>query len=69
MTRSSPGMDSGTRRSPRSLSAGNPNAYVQQTAGHSQYRITERYIHAEQTAFPGAAEKTEARVFGSVDAG
>ena len=51
-----------------SAAAGNPNAYVQATAGHSQFRITERYIHAAQTTFPGAADKAEARIFGSVGA-
>jgi integrase len=44
--------------------AGNPNAYVQAVAGHAQFAITERYVHAAQTAFPGAAERTEERVFG-----
>jgi integrase len=44
--------------------AGNPQAYVQMRAGHSQGAITERYIHAAQVLFPGAAEKAEARMFG-----
>jgi integrase len=44
--------------------AGNPQAYVQLKAGHSQGSITERYIHAAQVLFPGAAEKAEARMFG-----
>ncbi len=44
--------------------AGNPQAYVQMRAGHSQGQITERYIHAAQVAFPRAAEKTEERMFG-----
>ena len=26
--------------------------------------MTERYVHAAQVAFPGAAEKAEARLFG-----
>jgi integrase len=43
---------------------GNPNAYVQAKAGHSQFSITERYVHAAQVLFPGAAEKAEARMFG-----
>lgn len=47
-----------------SAAAGNPNAYIQAAAGHSQFSITERYIHAAQTAFPGAAERTEERIFG-----
>ena len=36
---------------------GNPQAYVQMRAGHSQGAITERYIHAAQVLFPGAAER------------
>jgi integrase len=43
---------------------GNPNAYVQAKAGHSQFSITERYIHAAQVAFPGAVERSEERMFG-----
>lgn len=42
---------------------GNPMAYVQMKAGHSQSQITERYIHAAQVLFPGAAAKGEARMF------
>jgi integrase len=45
--------------------AGNPMAYVQLKAGHSQSAITERYIHAAQVLFPGAAAKAESRMFGS----
>ena len=44
--------------------AGNPHAYVQAKAGHSQSTITDRYIHTAQVLFPGAAEKAEARMFG-----
>lgn len=44
--------------------AGNPQAYVQLKAGHSQGTITERYIHAAQVLFPGAAARGEARIFG-----
>jgi integrase len=44
--------------------AGNPQAYIQLKAGHSQGSITERYIHAAQVLFPGAAEKAEVRMFG-----
>jgi integrase len=47
--------------------AGNPQAYVQLKAGHSQGTITERYIHAAQVLFPGAAAKGESRMFGSSD--
>jgi integrase len=36
--------------------AGNPHAYVQAKAGHSQSTITDRYVHAAQVLFPGAAE-------------
>jgi integrase len=47
--------------------AGNPMAYVQMKAGHSQTQITERYIHAAQVLFPGAAAKGEARMFALTD--
>jgi integrase len=43
--------------------AGNPMAYLQQKAGHSQSAITERYIHAAQINFPGAAARGETRLF------
>lgn len=46
--------------------AGNPQAYVQLKAGHSQGSITERYIHAAQVLFPGAANRGEERMFGEV---
>jgi integrase len=46
--------------------AGNPMAYVQLKAGHSQGAITERYIHAAQVLFPGAAARAEARLFGDI---
>lgn len=46
--------------------AGNPAVYVQLKAGHSQGSITERYIHAAQVLFPGAAAKGEDRLFGAV---
>ena len=49
--------------------AGNPMAYVQHKAGHSQSQITERYIHAAQILFPGAAAKGEERLFQTRDAG
>jgi integrase len=42
--------------------AGNPMAYVQLKAGHSQSAITERYIHAAQVLFPGAAALGEKRL-------
>jgi integrase len=44
--------------------AGNPQAYIQLKAGHSQGSITERYIHAAQVLFPGAAARGEERMFG-----
>ena len=37
--------------------AGNPHAYVQAKAGHSQSTITDRYIHAAQVLFPGAPRR------------
>jgi hypothetical protein len=40
-------------------------AYIQHRAGHSQSAITERYIHAAQVLFPGAAARGEARIFGN----
>jgi integrase len=43
--------------------ADNPLIYEQMKAGHSQSQITERYIHAAQVRFPGAAAKGEARMF------
>jgi integrase len=45
--------------------AGNPMAYIQLKAGHSQSAVTERYIHAAQVLFPGAAARGEARLFGA----
>ena len=47
--------------------AGDPLVYVQMKAGHSQSQITERYIHAAQVRFPGAAAKGEARMFSLAD--
>lgn len=46
--------------------AGNPAVYVQARAGHAQATMTERYVHAAQVAFPGAAERAEDRVFAGV---
>lgn len=45
---------------------GNPAVYVQARAGHAQATMTERYVHAAQVAFPGAAERTEERLFSRV---
>ena len=45
--------------------AGNPAAYIQARAGHAQGSITERYIHAAQMTFPGAAERAKDRIFGA----
>src|SRR4029079_4181067 len=49
--------------------AGNPQAYVQMKAGHSQASITERYIHAAQVLFPGAADRAESRIFRELEPG
>jgi integrase len=46
--------------------AGNPAVYVQARAGHAQATMTERYVHAAQVAFPGAAERAEERLYASV---
>jgi integrase len=46
--------------------AGNPQAYAQLKAGHSQGTITERHIHAAQVLFPGAAARGEARTFAAL---
>ena len=46
--------------------AGNPAVYVQARAGHAQATMTERYVHAAQVAFPGAAERAEDRLFAGV---
>jgi integrase len=46
--------------------AGNPAVYVQARAGHAQATMTERYVHAAQVAFPGAAERSEERLFSRV---
>ena len=47
--------------------AGNPAIYVRHKAGHSQGSITERYLHAAQVLFPGAAKKAEARLSSEVE--
>ena len=46
--------------------AGNPVAYVQLKAGHSQGSITERNAHASLVLVPGAAEKGKQRMFAEV---
>lgn len=46
--------------------AGNPAVYVQARAGHAQATMMERYVHAAQVAFPGAAERSEERLFAAV---
>jgi len=43
--------------------AGVPAMFVQAKAGHAQGTTTERYLHAQRTSFPDAAELAEARVF------
>jgi integrase len=45
--------------------AGNPLSYIQLKAGHSQTSITEKYIHAAQIQFKGAAARGEERMYGS----
>jgi integrase len=45
--------------------AGNAQIYVQARAGHAQGSVTERYMHAAQILFPGAAERSEKRMFGT----
>jgi hypothetical protein len=42
---------------------------MQMRAGHSQGSITERYIHAAQVAFPGAADRAEDRIFSALGNG
>lgn len=46
--------------------AGNPAVYEQARAGHAQAPMTERYVHAAQVAFPGAAERAEERLFAGI---
>jgi len=46
--------------------AGNPAVYVQARAGHAQATMTERYVHAAQLVFPGAAERAEERLFAAM---
>jgi hypothetical protein len=50
---------------------GSATAYVlgPPQAGHSQGSITERYIHAAQVLFPGAAARGEERMFGATQQG
>jgi integrase len=43
--------------------------YVQALAGHSSVTIGERYVHIATAAFPGAADKTEAKLFTGGTAG
>jgi hypothetical protein len=35
--------------------------------GHSQYAITDRYVHAEQFAFPLRFEASEDRLFSATE--
>jgi hypothetical protein len=46
--------------------AENPQAWVTMRAGHAQASITDRYVHAAQVAFPGAADRAEDRIFSAV---
>jgi integrase len=43
--------------------AGVPAMFVQAKAGHAQASTTERYLHADRTNYPDAAELAEARIF------
>jgi hypothetical protein len=47
--------------------AGKPLAYIQMRAGHSQSSITERYIHAAQVQFAGAADRSQQRLFSATE--
>jgi hypothetical protein len=47
--------------------AGKPQAYVELKAGHSPAPSRERYIHAAQVPFPGAAARAEERIFGATE--
>jgi integrase len=40
---------------------------VQARAGHSQYAITERYVHAAEIVVAGIIERTEDRLFGPIE--
>jgi integrase len=42
--------------------AGNPMTHIKNKAGHTHTSTTERYIHAAQTTFPGAAQRSEQRL-------
>jgi hypothetical protein len=44
---------------------GNPKAYVQAKAGSRPSRSPSDNTHAAQTAFPGATERSEERIFGA----
>jgi integrase len=44
--------------------AGNSVVYIQHRAGHRFITTTQRYIHAAQVLFPGAAKKAEERILG-----
>lgn len=46
--------------------SGDPAVYVQARAGHAQATMTERDVHAAQVAFPGAAERTQERLFAGI---
>jgi integrase len=43
--------------------AGVPRMFVQAKAGHAHGSTTERYLHAQKTSYPDAAELAESRIF------
>jgi integrase len=43
--------------------AGVPAMFLRAKAGHAQGSTTERYLHANRTSYPDAAELAEARLF------
>jgi hypothetical protein len=44
-----------------------PGMFVQAKAGHARGSTTERYLHAQQTSYPDAAEFAEERLFAGLD--
>jgi integrase len=52
----------------QTAAAGVPAMFVQAKAGHAQGSTTERYLHADRTSNPDAAELAEARLFATESA-